>query len=96
LKLRSRWRDTKRTTEAKESVAIPAVPVPERKSKPPKSGKPTRVVKALKANGKPMTAEEAMLHFSDAQDYMVFLDAETNKNAVLVRRRDGKMDLIKP
>jgi putative sigma-54 modulation protein len=93
LKLRARWRDTKRTPEGKMTVSgakPPAAPPPAKKARPAK------VVKTPRANGKPLTVEEAMMHFDEAQDYLVFQDADTAKTSVLVRRRDGKLDLIQP
>ena len=43
---------------------------------------------------KPMTLEEAMLEMGDAQDYLVYRDAKTDKVSVLMRRPDGHLDLI--
>ena len=88
LKFRARWRDTKRITRA------PAAP--EKVAKPVKSSKPAKEAKPARVNGKPMTVEEAMMTFSDEQDYMVFRDTDSDKTAVIVRRRDGKLDLIQP
>lgn len=58
--------------------------------------KPSRVVKSKHGgeNGKPMTVEEAMLAMEEDRDYMVYRDAETDKVSVLIRRRDGKVDLV--
>ena len=41
-----------------------------------------------------MTLEEAMLEMGEAQDYLVYRDAKTDKVAVLMRRPDGHLDLI--
>lgn len=108
IKSRTKFRDTKRDTPARASRRAPAeaaaaaAPAPKAGKKAaaaPKSaapsGKPTRVVRAgTRANGKPMTIEEAMLAMESGQDYMVYRDSETDKVNVLVRRRDGKVDLI--
>jgi ribosomal subunit interface protein len=102
LKSRTRWRDTKRGSSpmraARTTLEVPPVssetagPVRKRKFEKPK---PDRVVRAAaKPNGKPMTVEEAMLAMETDQDYMVYRDADTEKFSVLIRRRDGKVDLI--
>jgi hypothetical protein len=44
-------------------------------------------------DSKPMTLEEAMLEI-DGTDYVVFRNAERNCLSVLVKRRDGHLDLI--
>ncbi len=93
LKLRARWRDTKRTPEGKMVVSGHK---PAAAPKPAKAAKPAKVVKTPRVNGKPLTVEEAMMHFDEAQDYLVFQDADTARTSVLVRRRDGKLDLIQP
>jgi putative sigma-54 modulation protein len=102
LKNRAKWRDTKRETPTRqakvagEPVALPE-PKAEKKKQPAarKSGKPARVVQAAAGiKGKPMTFEEAVMALDDDQDYMVYRDAETDKVSVVVRRRDGKVDLI--
>jgi ribosomal subunit interface protein len=65
----------------------PAEPVP--------ADRPARVVRAhSKANGKPMTIEEAMLAMDERRDYLVYRDAGTEGVRVLIRRRDGLVDLI--
>ncbi len=40
-----------------------------------------------------MTLDEAVLEI-DARDYVVYRDAGTGRVSVLIRRRDGKLDLI--
>jgi putative sigma-54 modulation protein len=98
LKSRSKWRDTKRGDSIRraETVEVPEAPaVKPKRAKKDKSPKPAKVVRAGgKANGKPMTIEEAMLAIEDDRDYVVYRDAQTDKISVLVRRRDGKVDLI--
>lgn len=62
---------------------------------PPAAGRPARVVRAgAKSNGKPMTIDEAMLALGEKRDYLVYRDAATESVRVLVRRRDGLVDLI--
>ena len=59
-----------------------------------KPGKPTLVVHANEGDGKPMTVDEAMLALEDGRDYMVYRDAGSDRVRVLIRRRDGKVDLV--
>lgn len=77
--------------KSKAKVVLGAEAAPE----PPTAGAPARVVRAAsKSNGKPMTVDEAMLALDDRRDYLVYRDAETEALRVLVRRRDGLVDLI--
>ncbi len=43
---------------------------------------------------KPMTLEEAILTLDNGEDYVVYRDVDKDSVAVLVRRRDGHLDLI--
>lgn len=57
--------------------------------------RPARVVRASsRANGKPMTLEEAMLAMEDGRDYLVYRDADTDRVQILIRRSDGAVDLV--
>jgi putative sigma-54 modulation protein len=38
--------------------------------------------------------EEPVLHLDKSRDYLVYRDTETDRIAVLIRRRDGNFDLI--
>ena len=104
LKVKTKWRDTKRGPAAKvvkaaaaaqaEKASAPAAPkvqVQAKKAAPPKP-------KVFKLNHredrKPMTLEEAMMNASEGQDYVVYQDAATERTSVLVRRPDGHFDLI--
>lgn len=88
LKMRTKWRDTKRKSSASELV-LEAVMV-EHEDVPAR--------KVFRVNHyeqrKPMTLEEAMLEMEEGQEYMVYRDAEKDCVSVLVRRRDGHFDLI--
>lgn len=105
LKLRTRFRDTKRRPgkmTAPQAVEPAAVS--------PKSGKNAKKAAALTAvegkkhkkvfrvnhrdGSKPMTVDEAMLEMDASQDYMVYRDASTDRVTVLMRRSDGHFDLI--
>jgi putative sigma-54 modulation protein len=91
LKLQAKKRDTKREPkpawQAGEPAAVSAtvaVEVSER-----------RVFRVNEhASRKPMTLEEALLEMDAGRDYVVYVDAETDRVAVLLRRRDGNFDLV--
>lgn len=87
LKLRTKWRDTKRgPKEEEEEAAVKTVA---------QSGAAKRVFHVNHhERNKPMTLEEALLEMEKDLDYVVYRNAETDGVAVLVRRRDGHFDLI--
>ena len=106
LKLRNKWRDTKRHKD-KEAVGQVSEPAPTEAA--PKRGKTASNSSASAAatgkgkkifrvnhrdGSKPMTLEEAMLEMEASQDYMVYRDAQTDRLTVLMRRPDGHFDLI--
>lgn len=86
IKVRAKWRDNRRVPRkgAAEEAAAPAGAAEEKK--------------VFRINhhqrSKPMTLEEAMLEMDTDRDYLVYRDAETERLAVLVRRRDGHFDLV--
>ena len=100
LKIRNKWRDTKRHKD-KEAASVPP-PIPVGRSKSGKRaaaqaliGKDKKVFRVNHSDGsKPMTLEEAMLEMEASQDYMVYRDAQTDRLKVLMRRPDGHFDLI--
>lgn len=99
LKNREKWREGRRETPARAARARGVSPIMEEHVPPEpekaKSGKPDRVVRAsAKSNGKPMTFDEAMLAIEDGKDYVVYRDANADEVRVLIRRSDGKVDLI--
>jgi len=90
IKVRAKWRDTKRVPRkaaAGESGVPAGAAAGEAEEK-----------KVFRINhhqrSKPMTLEEAMLEMDKDRDYLVYRDAETERLAVLVRRRDGHFDLV--
>ena len=103
LKIRNKWRDTKRHKDKETASEPPPIPVAR-----PKSGKGAaaraaigdarknkKVFRVNHSDGsKPMTLEEAMLEMEASQDYMVYRDAQTDRLKVLMRRPDGHFDLI--
>ena len=106
LKLRAKWRDTRRhkDKEATVSQPVPEAPAAGSRSKDGKASArfsaPVKVTrkKVFRVNHgdgkKPMTLEEAMLEMEASQDYMVYRDARTDRVTVLMRRPDGHFDLI--
>lgn len=109
IRLRTKWRDTKRTPEAKSMLAsgTPASkkavvkqeskpkPKPKAAAKPADDSDSKRIFKVNhKSQRKPMTVDEAVLEFDESRDYMVYRDADSDKLNVLVKRRDGNFDLI--
>jgi len=94
VKLREKWRDTKRHQPTKEGEA--ETPEPEQLS-----GNESKKIYRVdhESDGrKPMTLEEAVLEMDGTRngrpDYLVFRDAGTDHLSVLLRRRDGHFDLI--
>jgi putative sigma-54 modulation protein len=56
-----------------------------------------RIINARRYTVKPMTAEEAALQLSGADDqFLVFRDADTQRISVLYKRDDGNYGLIQP
>ena len=102
LKLRTKWRDTKRYKDKEsEAAAAPEIPQPAKSAKSAggntanSGGNRKKVFRVTHGDGsKPMTLEEAMLEMEASQDYMVYRDAKTDRLTVLMRRPDGHFDLI--
>jgi putative sigma-54 modulation protein len=56
-----------------------------------------RIISARRYSIKPMTAEEAAMRLSgEADQFLVFRDAETNRVGVIYKRKDGNYGLIEP
>lgn len=105
LKVRTKWRDTKRGPKEEPEIApVAAAPV---RAKEPKRA-PSRAAvgpepetpggpKVLRINHyerrKPMTVDEAIIEI-DERDYVAYRDAGTGRVSVLIRRSDGNFDLI--
>lgn len=104
IKTRSKWRETKRATPTRQARTMVAPEAPAAAEEPPakpakgakaRSPKPSKVVRASgRASGKPMTVDEALIAMEDDRDYLVYRDAGSDKVHVLIRRRDGKVDLV--
>jgi putative sigma-54 modulation protein len=99
IKSREKWRDSKRAPKkAGEAAAAegPAggdvrVDVAEGEEEPA-TGLVFRVNHAQ--NRKPMTLDEALLEMENDLDYLAYRDADSDRLAVLIRRRDGNFDLV--
>jgi len=92
IKVRAKWRDTKRTprkaAESAEAASVPAGAVQE-------TANERRIFRVNHHQyRKPMTLDEALLEMEKDRDYLVYRDADTDRLAVLVRRRDGHFDLV--
>lgn len=102
IKVLAKWRDTKRTprkatvgAELAERATEKAGGAGARKAASA-AARPAPTVKRVnrKADGKPMTLDEAMLEMEGGRGYLVFRDAETERLSVMIRRPDGNFDLI--
>jgi putative sigma-54 modulation protein len=61
------------------------------------SPSPPRIINARRYAVKPMTAEEAAMRLSgEADQFLVFRDADTDRVGVLYKRKDGNFGLIEP
>ncbi|MBI3210891.1 MAG: ribosome-associated translation inhibitor RaiA [Candidatus Solibacter usitatus] len=98
LRQREKWRDVKRRPAAGTKGVIEApAPVEVKTAKTAKQPPAAEVPRIFKVNHhsrrKPMTMEEALMDL-DRLDYTVYRDATTDRIHVLVKRRDGHVDLI--
>ncbi|PYT32950.1 MAG: ribosome-associated translation inhibitor RaiA [Acidobacteria bacterium] len=90
IKVRAKWRDSKRGPKRTEAEASGASN--EGASEATEERKIFRINHHQRR--KPMTLDEALLEMEKGRDYLVYRDAETDRVAVLVRRRDGDFDLV--
>ncbi len=91
LKLKGKSIDRKQAARRVSAVA----PVPDGQLEA--TPRPPRIIAARRYAVKPMTAEEAAMHLSGAQDqFLVFRDADTARLGVLYKRVDGNYGLIEP
>jgi len=92
IKVRAKWRDTKRTPRKEEAAATPE-PATEAEEEEHENARQINRINHHERR-KPMTLDEALLEMEKGADYMVYRDAVSGRVAVLVRRRDGNFDLI--
>lgn len=91
LKLKKKIIDRKQGAQSTASVA----PNPDGQLEA--TPRPPRIIAARRYSIKPMTAEEAALRLSaEADHFVVFRDADTDRIGVLYKRKDGNFGLIEP
>jgi putative sigma-54 modulation protein len=94
VKARTKWRDNKRgpRPSAQEEAASPE---PAGKKKVEPEPEPDLLIYHVENHKKrkPMTLEEAVLDM-DGRDYLVYRDAKTERMVMLVRRKDGHIDMV--
>lgn len=90
MKIKDKVIDKSHKAPKKSIVASSAV-----ETRPEPAG--PRIIAARRYTVKPMTAEEAALILSeDSNDFLVFRATESQKIAVLYKRKDGNYGLIQP
>lgn len=90
IKVRAKWRDTKRVPRKETAAVAPPEPAAE-----PETEVERRIFRINHhERRKPMTLDEAILEMEKGLDYLVYRDAQTDRIAVLLRRRDGNFDLV--
>lgn len=94
VKARTKWRDNKRAPRPTVEEPIPTPKAGGKKKSAPEP-EPDRLIYHVETHKKqkPMTLEEAVLEM-DGRDYLVYRDAKTDKMVMLVRRRDGHLDMV--
>ena len=92
IKVRAKWRDTKRTPRKTGPEPKTAAPPAEAANDATDEKRIFRI--NHHQHRKPMTLDEALLEMEKDRDYLVYRDAEKECVSVLVRRRDGHFDLI--
>jgi putative sigma-54 modulation protein len=95
LKLRGKWRDSKRGNNKSAWSEEAEAEAPEAVEEETSAGGHVFRLKQP-SRRKPMTLDEALLEMENGRDYLVYMDAETDKLSVLIRRRDGNFDLVQP
>ena len=97
-KLEKQTLKLKKKTVARKRQATPQAalaPAPDGEIEP--TPRPTRIINARSYAVKPMTPDEAALRLADEMNqFLVFRDAETNRLAVIYKRKDGNYGLIEP
>ena len=98
MKVRDRRRDIKKGPREGWDKGASANTINEAQPRNPDAlpaevnGRP-KVFRVAPAEGKPLTADEAMMMIDD-DPYLVYVNSGTDRLAVLVRRADGNFDLI--
>jgi putative sigma-54 modulation protein len=96
LKVRTKFRDTKRTPKDKSMEGTPESPATIA-AEENEAAEAEPMVRIFRVNHheqrKPMTLDEAVIEI-DQRPYIVYRDAEKDCVAVLIRRADGHFDLV--
>ena len=91
LKLKKKIIDRKQG--AKSAAAVAPQPDGNLEASPARA----RIIAARRYSVKPMTAEEAALQLAgEADQFLVFRDADTQRIGVIYKRKDGNFGLIEP
>ena len=86
-----------KTIDRKQGAKRSAAVAPEPDGHLEATPRPARIIAARRYSVKPMTAEEAALSLSEEADqFVVFRDADTDRVGVLYKRKDGDFGLIEP
>ncbi len=94
LKLRTKWRDNKRTPKRGEEEELESTG-PVAAEVEAEEGQVLKVYHIDQhANTKPMTVEEALIAIGPDRDYFIYRDAQSSRVHVLLRRRDGHFTLV--
>ena len=96
IKVRAKWRDTHRMPRKPENLGAIEKVAASPEEEEPESESQRQIFRVNhRQNRKPMTLDEAIIEMDgNHRDYMVYLDAETDRVSVLLRRRDGNFDLV--
>jgi putative sigma-54 modulation protein len=101
IKVRARWRDSKRVPRKENALVEPAAkaPAPAAKARVAvKHGKNAAKAKVHHIDGQEprqsLTLEEAIAEMGGDREYLTYRDSKTGAVNVLVRRRDGHFDLV--
>ena len=87
----------KKIIDRKQGAKRTAVVAPEPDGRLEATPRPPRIIAARRYTVKPMTAEEAALRLSgEADQFLVFRDADTERLGVIYKRKDGNYGLIEP
>ncbi len=90
-----RMKDKQVTSASLDAAPGKSAEKPVKAGKAPAQRKTPQVFPVNSLDGhKPMTLEEAMLEIGPTATYLMFREARTNKQNVLMRRADGHFDLI--
>jgi putative sigma-54 modulation protein len=94
LKLKKKIIDRKQSAQPLSSLAPDNGSVEADDDGAPDEG---RIINARRYAVKPMTAEEAVIRLGeDANQFILFRDADTDRLCVLYKRKDGNFGLIQP